>query len=293
MARGAGWIVQGAEAIDRRATNEVGRQARLELVFSVRRGRTVLAHAYAEAPFRVGRCFQEGDGVHLILASSAPGIFGGDDLEQRVRLEPGARVRLTSQSALQVHPSPAAGTARLHSLYEVAERADLQCEWDALIPFAGSRFVQRVDIRLAGAAGLYWSDAFMSGREGRGERWAFSTLDHELSLSRAGSLDYLERYQLAPALSPVARPWVASGSCYFGTILQSGSGRDGDTVDRLQRDLGASAGLRAGVDLPESDLTLVRLMADSGVVFHDARAYVRRRLCARDRSGPSPQLAAV
>lgn len=41
----------------------------------------------------------------MIMASSAPGIFGGDRFQQRIRLEPGARVRLTSQSALHVpHP---------------------------------------------------------------------------------------------------------------------------------------------------------------------------------------------
>lgn len=272
-------VRSGTGVADCRDTALVGRQARLEVVFAVRGGRTVLAHAYAEPPFRVGRSFPEGDGVHLILASSAPGIFGGDVLEQRVRLERGARVRLTSQSALQVHPSPTSETARLHSTYEVDEHAHLQCEWDPLIPFAGSRFTQQIDIRLAAAATLYWSDAFTSGREGRGERWHFLTLDHELRVSRAGSLDYLERYRLAPASTLPARPWVACKSCYFGTILQSGIDRDPHVLEHLHRDLAASAGLRAGVDLLERDLTLARLMAENGVAFHDARARARRCLC--------------
>jgi urease accessory protein UreH len=272
--------VQGAEEIDQRVASRIGRQARLELVFATRGGRTVLAHAYGEPPFRVGQTFPEGAGLHMILASSAPGIFGGDLLEQRVHLERGARVRLTSQSALQVHPSPVSEAARLHSVYVLDEGAQLQCEWDLLIPFADSRLTQRIEIRAAAAATLYWSDALMSGREGRGERWRFSTLDHELRLLRAGSLDYLERYQISPASASVARPWIASDSCYFGTILQSGSGRDPQAADELHRDLAGSSGLRAGVDLLEEGLTLVRLMAKSGVVFHEARARVRRFLCA-------------
>jgi urease accessory protein len=266
--------------VDVREMAAIGRQARLELVFAVRGGRTVLADAYAEPPFRVGRSFPEGDGVHLILASSAPGIFGGDRLDQRVQLEPGARVRLTSQSALQVHPSPTARTAQLHTLYEVAEAAHLHCDWDPFIPFAGSRFAQRIDVRLAAGANLYWSDAFMSGREGRGERWRFAALDHELRLSSAGSLQYLERYQLAPGSASVARPWMAGECSYFGTILQSGTGRDLDVTEELHRDLAGSAGVRAAVDLVESDLTLVRLMAANGRLFHDARARARRLLCA-------------
>ena len=48
---------------DERSLSVVGRHARLELAFGYRNGRTVLAEAYAEPPFRVGRCFAEGEGV--------------------------------------------------------------------------------------------------------------------------------------------------------------------------------------------------------------------------------------
>ena len=92
---------------DVRSTCEVGRKARLELVFGCTDGKTVLTHGYAEPPLRIGRCLDGQRGLHLIMASSAPGIFGGDEYEQTIRVEAGAVVELTSQSALQVHPSPA------------------------------------------------------------------------------------------------------------------------------------------------------------------------------------------
>ncbi len=110
-----------SQARDRRKAADVGRRARLELVFACRDGRTVLADAYAEPPFRVGRSFPDGDGLHMILASAAPGIFGGDSFEQVIRLERGARVRLTSQSALQVHPS-AVHDSRSVRVHEAAGR---------------------------------------------------------------------------------------------------------------------------------------------------------------------------
>ena len=94
-----------AVARDDRLPADVGRRARLELVFGFRDGRTVLVDSYAEPPLRVGRCFENGRGLHLILASSAPGIFGGDAIRQTIRLEPGAIVTLTSQSATQLHPA--------------------------------------------------------------------------------------------------------------------------------------------------------------------------------------------
>jgi urease accessory protein len=256
-------------------------------VFAWRSGRTILADAYAEPPFRVGPAFSEGPDVHMILASSAPGIFGGDDFEQHIRVERGARVRLTSQSALQVHPA-AGGGARLHSTYEVEEGAALHCQWDPLIPFAEAHLVQQTEIRLADDASLYWSDGFMSGREGRGERWRFAALAHELRILRAGRLEYLERYRLTSAEDAPARPWIAGDACYFGTVVAAGKRADPVACARLQSDLAALNDLRAGVDALDERLLLVRLTAGAGVPFHEARALIRSAVFALDRSDDAP-----
>jgi urease accessory protein UreH len=266
-------------AVDSRAASDVGRTARLELVFSLRRGRTLLTHGYAEPPFRIGAVFQDSPRARMILAWSAPGVFGGDCLEQRVRIERGASVSLTSQSALQAHPSSSGTIGRIRTMVEVEEEAELRCEWDPLIPFPGARLSQRYDVQLASAASLYWSDAFMSGREGRGERWAFDTLDHELAVSYGGTLAYLERYRLEPRTQPLAARWVASDCCYFGTVLACG-GRALQSPVSLQQELSTFDGLRGAVDTLAPPMTLVRLMSSDGPPFHEARALVRRRLCA-------------
>jgi urease accessory protein len=269
-----------ADAVDRRGIRAVGRKARLELVFGVRRHRTVLTHAYAEPPFRIGRPFPDGKGLRMILAWSAPGIFGGDELDQRVRVERGARVHLMSQSALQVHPSPGGTMASLRSTFHVEGDADLACEWDPVIPFAASRLMQRIELLAAAGAALSWSDAFMIGRQARGERWRFDTLDHELKLLRDGSLDYLERYQLCPrGVGPPSAPWVASSAAYFGTILSSGR-VVASRIETLADELGGLPGLRSGVDTLDDDLALVRLIGDHGGVFHQARSRARAFLCA-------------
>jgi urease accessory protein UreH len=273
-------VSSGAIEVDGRDTALVGRHARLELVFAVRRGCTVLTHAYAEPPLRVGRWFADGCGAHMILASSAPGIFGGDEFEQRVHVERGARVRLTSQSAFQMHPSANSSSGTLHSTYEVDDDAMLQCHWEPLIPFARGRLDQRTEIRLAAGAALYWSDAFMGGREGRGERWRFAALAHELKVSRAGALEYLERYRITPSKGAVERRWTAGGACYFGTVLASGRDVDGHQAAALQSDLSGSSDLQAGVDALNPQTLLVRLMASAGVAFHDARALIQRTLTA-------------
>ncbi len=285
--------------LDRRETSDVGRHARLELVFAVRRGRTVLADAYAEPPFRVGRSFSEGTGLHMILVSSAPGIFGGDCLEQVIRVECGARVRLTSQSALQIHPPPrnvspplrrdASASAPLRrdhsellSTYHVEDGASLHCHWDPMIPFAGSRFDQRIEIALARDASLYWSDAWMAGREGRGERWEFDSLAHEIRITREGILEYLERYRITPEEGRVTHPWVGGDACYFGTTLVSGPPIAAEEVERLHTELALVEGVQAAVDALDARVMAARLMSASGVPFRAARSHVRAMTCRCD-----------
>jgi urease accessory protein UreH len=266
-----------ATRADWRPAAAIGRHARLELTFSVERGRTVLSHSYAEPPYRVGRCFQEGRGVHLIMTTSAPGIFGGDRFEQVVRVCRGARVRLTSQSALQVHPSSDGAAAALAAEYDVDSDAVLACDWDPLIPFASARFEQRQIVRAAAGASVYWSDAFTSGRSASGEAWRFEGLSHQFECWRSGSLDYLERYHISPGDGRATAEWAGGRNSYFGTILTACAAIPAHEAQVAHEDVSAVEGCWAAVDACGGDLLIARLMAASGVPFRAVRDRLARR----------------
>jgi urease accessory protein len=264
-------------ARDGRALADVGRHGRLELRFGWRGHRTVVLHSYAEPPYRVGRVLPYGDGIHLILASSAPGIFGGDCLAQVIVVESGARVRITSQSAMQVHPNEAGEIATLASTYRVEGGGQLACEWDPLIPFADARLDQRIAIEVADGSSLFWSDAMMAGREARGERWRFSQLAHELRLVRNGTLAYMERYNIVPDAGVLERRWTADEASYFGTVLALGAAATREVSERTYRELAAIEGVCASTDLLEQNLLLARLVSSSGTSFREARELTRTR----------------
>jgi urease accessory protein len=132
-----------------------------------------------------------------------------------------------------------------------------------------------VSIVTAGSSTLYWSDALMAGRQARGERWGFAQVCHELRLVCAGTLDYLERYRIAPAESPPARPWIADDAGYVGSALLAGT-CPGDVAE-LHRGLASIDGLRAAADRLSSRLVVVRLLGLSGAAFHEARNVLSRR----------------
>ncbi len=262
--------------LDRRSTSDVGRQACLRLGFEVRGPRTVLSSSYAEPPFRAPRGFAEpGGALHAILASSGPGIFGGDRFRQTVDVAAGARVRLTSQSAQQVHPSRGSATARVDACYHVAQGGHLHCAWDPSILFGGARLDQRIRIDLAEGASLFWSDALMAGREARGERWAFERLTHELRLVRNGELVYLERYAIDRNDVSVTRRWIAAGACYFGGAVVVGPAALA-SAEALHGELASSPHLQATVDRVDDDVLVARVMSSSGPPFHHARARLAR-----------------
>jgi urease accessory protein len=258
----------------------------LDLVFERRCGRTVLAHAHATAPLRVGPTFAIDDAAYLILVCTGPGIFGGDTLRQSVHVRSGARVVLVSQSSLQVHPSPADAPATIEHRYGVESGGELHCHWDPVIPFAGARLDQQFAIEADRDARLYWSDAIMSGRASRGEAWQFRELAHRLDLRVNGTLAYLERYRVAPAERRVTRPWIAGGAHYLATTLVQHDGITRDHVESLQRTLSGDESVTAGVDLLDDRLLASRFAGSSGVAFSAARRAARAFACASIFASP-------
>lgn len=276
---------------DDRPLSAVGRDARLELRFERRGERTVVAHAYAEPPYRIGRSFAVGDAAHLILVTSGPGVFAGDALHQTVHVGPGARVVLTSQSALQVHPPARRETppASVRHEYRVDEGAELHCHWDPVIPFAGASLAQDFRLDICESSRLYWSDALMSGRVTRGEVWRFSDLAYQFRLEVDGKLTLLERYRAAPRDRGITREWMTGGAHYAATAIVHDARATVDRVETLHRHLQEIQGTRAGVDLVEPRLMLARLLAAEGAPFTRARTALREAALASIFE--SPQLA--
>ena len=187
----------------------------------------------------------------------------------------GARVVLTSQAALQAHPSAPASDALLRHSYMVDDDGELHCHWDPLIPFASAQIDQRFDVRLAAGARLYWSDALMAGRISRGEMWQFASLAHELSIARGPRLSYLERYALTPRDRGVARTWIGGGATHFATTVICHPGATRDAVEDLHAHAAGHPDVAAAVDLAEPSLAVARMMSANAASFGRIRASYR------------------
>jgi len=247
---------------------DVGRRGRLELSFALQNGHTVLRDSYCEVPFKITRVLnRDSPVVDLILMQCTAGLFGGDDVACSIRVERGARVRITQQSATKVHPSqdrPA--IQRTHVIVE--EGAELRLYLEPLIPFADSHLKQSTRLDVASGGRLWFWEGFMTGRVGSGESWQFRELQSETRLYLNERLLYLDRFRLCPAERRQSR-WAMGPDTYTGTGLYVGK-----EARCIASELRQSMP-NAGVDALAENVAIARVVSDSGPEFQRAHANFR------------------
>jgi len=161
-----------------------------------------------QPPLRAVRAFPLPHGETLVhLHNVSGGVLGGDRLELRVDLGPGAAAQLTSTGATRLYRHrPDTPAARQSVDVAIGEGALLEYVPDPLIPFAGSRYRQKVRIDLSPDAGLFWWDVVAPGRDARGELFAYDLLECELEIAAGGKPVATERMRLEPGLRPMDSP---------------------------------------------------------------------------------------
>jgi urease accessory protein len=256
---------------------DVGRRGRMSLTFALQGERTILKESYCEVPFKITRLLDSGSETpHIILMHCTAGLFGGDEVECSIRVESGASVRITQQSATRIHPS--GGRAAIQRNRIVVESgAHLQFYLEPVIPFADSILSQSTSIDVHGDGCLAYWEGFMTGRVGRGECWQFQKLASETRLSIDGKLAYLDRFDLSPPEQAPSK-WAMRDGNYLGTGLYvDPTARR--FASRLHEELP-----HAGIDALSDALLAVRVIAREGPDFHRSQeAFCRQETLPNPR----------
>jgi urease accessory protein len=202
-----------------RQIESIGRVGELVLDYS-RQGRgTVLSDFRSRSPWHLFPPITLDDTgcAYTLLLNPSGGLVGGDQLSLRARVGPRAHVLFSTPSANRIYRSASEPSIQSVDLFV---GPDAIVEWlpEVTIPFAGSRFRQRIHAELgSGATFLLW-DAIASGRMARGERWAFASLDNEIRITTASGRSVLERYHLNPTERGgvgLAAAWDYVGALYL------------------------------------------------------------------------------
>jgi urease accessory protein len=113
--------------------------------------------------------------VHLNNVSG--GVLAGDRLSLDVDVQARATAQITTTGATRLYRHRAgAADSEQCARFSVGDGALLEYLPDAVIPYAGSRHIQRTEIRLGRESTLFWWEVLAPGRLAAGERFAFERL---------------------------------------------------------------------------------------------------------------------
>lgn len=237
----------------------------LDLIFENQGGQTVLKVHRQEQPLKVVRAFPLPGGGSLVhLHNLSGGVLGGDNLEVRVEVEPGAQAQLTSTSATRLYRTlPGVAASGQLNDFSIGENGLLEYLPDQLIPFAGTRYRQQTRIELAEGAGLFWWETVAPGREARGEIFDYDLLEFSVALTKADHPIALERSLLEPKVRPLTSTVRLGQFRYFSTFYMVKVGLDKTACTRLETCLNDLAGQ---LSVPNETLWGASCLWSDGVV---------------------------
>jgi len=253
--------------ISSRQIESIGRVGELVLDYSRHGRETVLSEFQSRSPWHLFPPITLDDTgcAYTLLLNPSGGLVGGDQLSLRARLGPQAHVLFSTPSANRVYRS--VSEPSIQSVDLIVGPGAIG-EWlpEVTIPFAGSRFCQRIHAEVGFGATLLLWDAIASGRMARGERWAFASLDNEIRITTASGRSVLERYHL----NPTERGGVGLATAwdYIATLYLVNDTVNAEVWKRLAEQLAAILEARpgsvlGGVSQPAVPGLAVKLVASS------------------------------
>ena len=167
---------------------------------------------------------QTASGALVHLHNVSGGVLAGDRLSLNVEVEAGAGAQITTTGATRLYRHRAgAADSEQHARFLVGDGALLEYLPDAVIPYAGSRHVQRTEIRLGRGSTLFWWEVFAPGRLAAGERFAFERLRVQAEVYAGPRPVLREDYLLEPRkkdVSAMARMFVYSHSASMCAVQE-------------------------------------------------------------------------
>lgn len=194
-----------------------------ELVFSRKRGRTILERSRIEAPMAIVRPFDLPDGGLLIqIVSLGPGLCGGDRITVAVQAGEGTRVAVTTTAATRVMSMD----PETHAEQRISLRAEANASVEyypcLTIPYPGSALRQTIDVEAAPTARVGVVECWAMGRVARAEYLAFRSLTSRTTISCGGRRAYVDVMHLEPECVDLAAAGILAGRRYLANGVWTG-----------------------------------------------------------------------
>jgi urease accessory protein len=238
-------------------------------------GRTYVRRQLVGYPYHVCRPLGFGgdpEGMAtLYLQSCAGGIYRDDRLRERIVVEAGAAVHLTTQAATIVHGMDR-GTARQEVLIEAAAETLVEVMPESFILFPQARFASAVRVQADETATVVLADSF-SAHDPAGAGATFDWYHGDVIIEdRQGRVLARDRFRVSGAAVAAACPGVTGAFVTQGSLFVVHRRRPAaELVAALRTAAVAIDGVYAGASaLPNDGGAWLRIMAADAVGLRSA-----------------------
>jgi urease accessory protein len=245
-----------------------GWEASIELGFSRRNERTVLAEKRQYGPLTVQRSFYpEGDVCHLYLLHPPGGVAGGDRLNVQVKTSPDSHALITTPGAAKFYRS-IGPTAYASQQFHV-DGGTLEWLPQENIFFPGAQVQMLTEINLSGSANYIGWEIHCLGRPVINERFEHGRLISKTVVKRDGFPLLIDRIVVDGEHS-LNGDATLRGQPVTATLIASAA--DSEILDAARDAIAASSSPDIGVTL-FADILVCRYLGDS---TEDARKHFIR-----------------
>jgi urease accessory protein len=243
-----------------------GMQGGVQLRADYIAGRTRITDLACRPPLQVLRAHhvdqRRPDLASVILASPAGGILQGDQLTIDIRVGPGARLRVGTQSATRIYRAPS-GKAHQVVRLEVEAGGYLEYLPDPFIPYAGSQFISGTTAVVAADAALIIGEVVAPGRAARGEILAFERFESTVEIARPDGLLLATDAVVLDRREPMRVVGALGRYVTIGTMLVIRSGFSPTILRDAVIDRGGPAVSVGASTLPNDAGAWLRVLSDS------------------------------
>lgn len=247
-----------------------GKVGVMELEFARTDRRTELTGHYQKTPLQIMRPLyydeRRPEMAYVMLMSAGGGILQGDRYRMDFTCGAGTEVNLTTQAATKIYKMEQDYATQI---VNITAGPDSHVEYlpHASIPFARSRFYQRLRLVADPSATVVLGESMLVGRLARGERNDYDVFYSDMEVCRPdGELVFADTVRLAPSEDGVTGPAVLGDFGVMASLfVVTGRAPASAVADTLHEALAPliPLGLRAGVSvLPQDCGAWVRILGE-------------------------------
>lgn len=188
---------------------------------SVKNGKTVVSDRFYTSPFKIAQPFYDRDTAEIMVMQASAGILAGDAHRLQFDIGAGSKVMITGQSYTKLFDM-SGKNAKQETRITVAEGAELYYMPCPVIPFCGSDFESRVNIKISRNSRLFLWDIMSCGRVGMGERFAFKRYRQRMEVMVDGRTVFVDNARLVPDECDVSGIGFFEGHTHMGAAYLYG-----------------------------------------------------------------------